>query len=101
MYEIVIKLSDEEYEALQRASYYSFDKYTAYIAMKSGIVLPKGHGRMIDTDVLENKMLHSFVLPTNYGDRRGYRTRENECFTDIVNTPTIIEADEETDSDEY
>ena len=97
MYEIVIKLSDEEYEALQRASYYSFDKYTAYIAMKSGIVLPKGHGRMIDADKLEEKVeKHRNMLKISEYDKELVLH-----YTDIEMAPTTIEADEETDSDEY
>lgn len=97
MYEIVIKLSDEEYEALQRASYYSFDKYTAYIAMKSGIALPKGHGRMIDADKLEEKVeKHRNMLKISEYDKELVLH-----YTNIEMAPTTIEADEETDSDEY
>jgi len=91
MREIVIKLSDEEYEALQRASYYSFDKYTAYIAMKSGITLPKGHGRLIDADKLEKDM--------NNALENSLSTYEAKVFVEFMNyvdeAPTIIEADKE------
>jgi len=80
MREIVIKLSDEEYEALQRASYYSFDKYTAYIAMKSGTPLPKGHGRLIDADDLLDANIDTFSQQTELK---------------IKFAPTIIEADKE------
>lgn len=96
MREIVIKLSDEEYEALQRASYYSFDKYTAYIAMKSGIVLPKGHGDLIDRSKLKQDIYDDDSWQYS-GDSpyEGYKLKQ------IKNAPIVIEADEEMDSDEY
>ena len=51
--ELVIKLSDKEYSDLQSASYHSFDKYTAYLAMKNGTPLTKHHGRLIDADAFQ------------------------------------------------
>ena len=54
--ELVIKLSDKEYSALQSASYHSFDKYTAYLAMKNGILLPEHHGDLIDRRELKKEV---------------------------------------------
>ena len=67
-------------------------------AIRKGISLPKGHGRLIDADYLKDvSLLHSWhgnnktIVP--YSDRRGYRLRDNEVTTAIINAPTIIESD--------
>lgn len=85
--ELVIKLSDKEYNELQSASYYNFDKYTAYLAMKNGTPLPKGHGRLIDADELEEckEMMNDIMDESKYAIR----------MDDVRNVPTIIEAEEE------
>ena len=97
MREIVIKLSDEEYEELQSASYYRFDKYTAYIAMKNGIVLPKGHGRLVDIDKIDDDRMESdnpvIELTTN---RECIEAVSLDYLNDL---PTIIEADKESEND--
>lgn len=54
--QIVIDIPDEEYSAVQSASYYNFDTYTAYLAIKNGTPLPKGHGRLIDADAFIAKL---------------------------------------------
>ena len=77
--ELVIRLSDEEYSALRSASYYSFDKYTAYLAMKDGIPLPKGHGDLIDSTKLRYKV--------------------DEDGKILITSETIIEADKGSDSE--
>ena len=79
--ELVIRLSDKEYSELQSASYYSFDKYTAYLAIKNGTPLPKGHGRLIDADKLE--------LDDGYSNYDGYYHKYSQ--SQIYNAPTIIE----------
>jgi len=67
-------------------------------------VLPKGHGRLIDADYLKDViLLHNFhgnnknIVP--YSDRRGYRLRQREVDEGIINAPTIIEADKETENE--
>jgi hypothetical protein len=72
---LIIDIPEEEYNTLQSASYYSFDKYAAYLAMKNGTPLPKGHGRLIDAD---------------------FRVSSDDRTIDSVcgyMAPTIIEAD--------
>lgn len=82
--ELVIKLSDKEYSDLQSASYHSFDKYTAYLAMKNGTPLPERHGRLIDADKLE--------LDDGYSNYDGYYHKYSR--SQIYNAPTIIEGSE-------
>ena len=83
--ELVIKLSDKEYSELQSASYYSFDKYTAYLAMKNGTPLPKHHGRLIDADELEEckEMMNDIMDESKYAI----------TMDDVRNVLTIIEAE--------
>lgn len=66
------------------------------------IELPKGHGRLIDANYLKDvSLLHNFhgnnknIVP--YADRRGYRLRQREVDEAIINAPTIIEADKESE----
>ena len=70
------------------------------MAVKDGRPMPKNHGRLIDADHFKDvALLHSWhgndknIVP--YSDRKGYRLRDNEVLTALVNAPTIIEADRE------
>lgn len=65
-------------------------------------MLPKEHGRLIDADYLKDvSLLHNFhgnnknIVP--YADRRGYRLRQREVDEAIINAPTIIEANKESE----
>lgn len=53
-------------------------------AIQRGTPLPKGHGRLIDSDELKRIIQENDVL---------YMTGFNVRLCDINNTPTIIEAD--------
>ena len=56
-------------------------------AIQRGTPLPKGHGRLIDSDELKRIIQENDVL-----NMTGFNVR----LCDINNTPTIIEADKET-----
>lgn len=86
--QMIIEIDEQDYERLQRDSYHSFDKYMAYLAVKDGKLLPKGHGRLIDADKLE--------LDDGYSNYDGYYHKYSQ--SQIYNAPTIIEA-EESDSE--
>lgn len=70
--------------------------YDLINAIMDGTTLPTKHGRLIDADAFSNSLLHSwhgnnkYLVP--YNDRRGYRMRNGEVETCLVNAPTIIEA---------
>ena len=83
--ELVIRLSDKDYSELRSASYYSFDKYTAYLAIKNSTPLPKHHGRLIDADALYDsaKLCHT--------EEDGTACVE---WREINDAPTIIEGSE-------
>ena len=70
------------------------------MAVKDGRPMPKNHGILIDADHLKDvTLLHNWhgndrnIVP--YSDRRGYRLRDNEVLTALINAPTIIEAERE------
>lgn len=79
---LIIDISNEEYSALQSASYCNFDKYTAYLAMKNGTPLPKHHGRLIDADELKQELINKEWITDYDGD--GLENIVDEA-------PTIIE----------
>lgn len=57
-------------------------------ALMKGTPLPKGHGRLIDADALKKIIQENDVL-----NMTGFNVR----LCDINNTPTIIEADKESE----
>lgn len=94
--ELVIKIPEEEYDLIVNDEACGLNVLTRAIA--KGTPLPKGHGRLIDADYLKDvTLLHNWhgnnknIVP--YSDRRGYRLRNNEVLTALINAPTIIEAD--------
>lgn len=84
MVEIVIKISDEDYKRIQDIPDV-FNSLTSrmYSAIRKGVPLPKGHGRLIDVDAIN---IHD-VSPA-YGMEVYGVTQE-----DIEDTPTIIKAE--------
>ena len=69
---MVIEIPDKMYKTVQDGTYCG----SLYEELKNGISLPKGHGRLIDADVLVDGMEDDYE------------------FCEAVNaTPTIIEAD--------
>lgn len=56
-------------------------------AIKNGTPLPKGHGRLIDADVVINNLFNSSLYDDDYYYGIAWRK--------VKNTPTIIEADKE------
>lgn len=85
--EIVIKITNEEYEWIKRASRQTTPLNRFCVkAIANGTPLPKGHGRLIDADALyENtEICHS--------DEDGYAC---VSWKEINDAPTIIEAESE------
>lgn len=79
--QIVIDIPEEYYDYIKEHHYMdryydTREKSKIFCAIKNGTPLPKGHGRLIDADVLVDGM------------------EDNYEFCEAVNaTPTIIEAD--------
>lgn len=95
---IVIDISDDDYEYIKLLHEGLTDYQTTlklYRAVKNGKPLPKGHGRLIDADYIK---LFSI-------DHDNWNGVEYEGVIKVVpviaidNTPTIIEAEKETEND--
>lgn len=84
--EIVIKIPEEKYKAIQKCHASGFTLGMLDMAILSGIVLPKGHGALKDADMI-------------YAKAQFYAPREFDGLlmdiNDLKNAPTIIEADKE------
>ena len=98
--QIVIDIPEDVIECAKSSpNYYpTYHFKEIWKAIVNGILLPKGHGRLIDADYLKNvALLHNFhgnnksIVP--YSDRKGYRLRQREVDEAIINVSTIIEAD--------
>lgn len=77
--ELVIKIDEDYYEIIKHGVEDGSD-YKPWTLLAHGTPLPKGHGRLIDADVLAD----------------GFE--DNYEFCEVVNaTPTIIEADKESE----
>ncbi len=74
---VVIDISEEEYELCRKYDGHLGDHKAISYAIKNGTPLPKGHGRLIDADTLYLRWWHK------------------EEMNDLINSPTIIEADKE------
>lgn len=86
--ELVIKIPEETYEYWKEHKY----EYVLSEAIANGVVLPKGHGRLIDADE------QIFKIEEIYN---GYMLSEdggivpNDFVEFLEEAPTIIEADKE------
>lgn len=82
MKEIVIKIPEELISKMNDENYQNVISWfatTLYCAIKNGTPLPKGHGKLKDTDALNRKDVNCANVPMNF----------------IDTAPTIIEADKE------
>ena len=89
--QIVIKLPDSKYQSILSDDYCGLLDADLYKAIKDGTPLPKGHGRLIDEDRVDEAIYKEFDEIQCY-DGTGYDIYSDVkyCIDDI---PTIIEAD--------
>ena len=78
---VLIEIDEKMYQNVLNGTYCG----TLYEALKNGTPLPKGHGRLIDADELEEC---KEIMNTISGESK-YAVR----MDDIRDMPTIIEAD--------
>lgn len=87
--EIVIKISEDAYNLLEQ-KYRNGKADVLDCIILNGNILPKGHGRLIDADTLEEKVeKHREMLKISEYDRELVLH-----YTDIAMAPTIIEGSE-------
>ena len=99
--QIVIDIPERKYKwIVDNPQTYTDDLYEA---IRNGTPLPKGHGRLGDLDelkqTLENHhnffvMAYGNINKANQCDKSRLDEIDN-CIAEIVNAPTIIEADKE------
>ena len=83
--QIVIEIKDELYAILKRDKEKGEYLDLCERAILKGTPLPKGHGRLIDADDL--------TWARHTVDKYGYEEDTVVSWDDIVDAPTIIEAD--------
>ena len=85
--QVVIDVPDKVYEMVMNTGTYGCYRFNSSKAIKEGIPLPKGHGKLKDVSEL--------IPDSDYDD--------GECLavsvSQIKSAPTIIEADVEEDED--
>ena len=100
--QIVIDIPEILFEKIQNRK---ADKRTLETVIIRGTPLPKGHGRLIDADRLQEefKKRHDFYVDA-YGGFKNLpindKSRVDEItasIASVVNAPTIIEADKESE----
>ena len=81
--QIVIDIPKEMYETIKDGTYCG----SLYEELKNGILLPKGHGRLIDADALKEE---TYTMTEWNGD-----VHQIIYKASLDDAPTIIEADKE------
>ena len=86
---IVIKIPEDTYKDIIKNGFiYDEDNEVVTHAIKNGISLPKGHGRLIDADELKKEYPHD----TDWD----YPVNSNSYVVESIDiSPTIIEAESE------
>lgn len=96
--ELVIKIPEDEYRWIKKSDETAFanvaSKECMLHAIKTGTLLPKGHGRLIDADAMTNRLSTSEASEF-FG---GVTCAEISDF--INDEETIIEADKESEVEE-
>lgn len=83
--ELVIKLSEETYKDIQSHDWKNAERWFSeeWKAIHNGTPLPKGHGRLIDADVMWDS----------------YHSNDYDFYEALDDAPTIIEAESEGENE--
>lgn len=84
--ELIVKIDEEVYKKAKETHDVMCD--SVWLAIKYGVPLPKGHGRLIDADYLREDFKASKKI--SFAERMNI-----SCIVDYA--PTIIEADKESE----
>lgn len=97
--QIVINISKEIYKIAKQGAW-KWPADDVYDAIENGTVLPSGHGRLIDADLLSGQ--YGLDNATKYGNkdadqqRNSYDTMMMYEIADMIdNAPTVVEAEKE------
>ena len=95
---VLVNISDEIYRHAKDGSEDSNDEWNAMRAIANGTPLPKGHGRLIDADVFEKRLMNarSYYIGEKVDDfDLQFAAGLKSAAERLVDAPTIIEADKE------
>lgn len=84
--EIVIKIDEKDYQSLKDGHI----PFNVLDVIMNGMILPKGHGRLIDADALEKKMCDREI---EIGDDKALWESSAVSVALDMFAPTIIAAD--------
>ena len=90
--DLVIKIPEEDYKLIKETEKKEPSNLN-YIARKivTGTVLPKGHGRLIDAEILRKE----FLLSARFN--KTWNLGKSKIMGEIENAPTIIGASKENE----
>ena len=100
--QIVVNLDEKFWEILKNPNKFETMQTARTVceAVGNGIVLPKGHGRLIDADkfLKDNEAYTGWILnSSDWGGENAYK----DALEDLVDeAPIIIEADKESEDKE-
>ena len=94
---IVIEMPDRIYRTIQKRHLNIIDKEIVENAIRNGTPLPKGHGKLKDTDKISDELERLRDSWNHYGNE--YESGKYEGYDyaldEVLNAPAIIEADKE------
>ena len=92
---LVIDIDEKNYMSCQTSEYARKSIYFDLVhIIRRGTILPKGHGRLIDADVLIEQIKKSICIDCNsYNKVRCRACQYDDEMADIDDALTIIEAD--------
>ena len=110
--QVIIDIDEETYKTIaEQVEFRDYPDMHLGRAIVNGEVLPQGHGRLIDADELKQTLQnhHDFYIFA-YGNIDKFRKLAsnsdksrvdeiNNCIAEIVNAPTIVEADKRDKED--
>ena len=94
--QIVIDIDENVFTRLfDNDDEYVADMRRACVAIRKGILLPQGHGRLVDADAVYKDICDSIEEMTNIGIAVDGQYLWEKLNDALFNAPTIIEAESE------
>ena len=93
---LVIDISEENYNSIKNEMRNRDAMAEVGQAVEDGTPLPKGHGRLIDADIIFNKAIkhrENYMEAENSSYCRGKLHAYEVYVEEVENAPTIIDAD--------
>lgn len=92
---VVIDIPEEAYKLLNNEGVDWLGAEHILNAVANGTPLPKGHGRLIDSDELSNRLLERWEIADKNMEKLVSNVMADIVCPIVIGTPTIIEAESE------